>query len=433
MDVQELLSRFAVALGIGLLIGLERGWRTRDVAAGSRTAGVRTFALSGLLGGLVAALAGAAGGAASAAGGILLGFGFAVFSAIFGLFCREENRAANSFSATTAVAGMVTFALGAYALLGDMRAAAAGAVATAALLALRQDIHAWIEQLTWPELRSVLVLLAMTFVALPIVPETPIGPLGGANLREVWLIAIVLAGVSFFGYAAVKYFGARRGILVASAAGGLVSSTAVTTTNARRAAAGEATPRLLAAGAALAGAISFLRVIAIIAFLQPALLALIGPALAAACAVAAGYAVATVYWRERDGASGEAVEFRNPFGFWNVLGFAALLALIIMVGRYLGENVGAVGTVVGAAAMGLANVDAVTVSIGRLVPTPLAAWDASYAILAAVVTNSFSKLAIGAAIGRGRFALELAAVTLGAMVAGGLVLSLTLMLRSPGG
>ena len=107
------------------------------------------------------------------------------------------------------------------------------------------------------------MLLAMTFIVLPVVP-TIHRELGGVNLREIWLIAIVLAGVSFLGYVAVKYVGARRGVLLAAAAGDLVSSTAVTVTNARRAAAGEGAPRLLAAGVSVATAISFVRVIAIV-------------------------------------------------------------------------------------------------------------------------------------------------------------------------
>ena len=107
------------------------------------------------------------------------------------------------------------------------------------LLAIREELHGLVEKITWPELRSGLLLLAMTFIALPVMPGDPIGPFGGVNPREVWIIAIILACVSFIGYAAVNYLGASRGVLLAAAAGGLVSSTAVTVANARRAAAHE--------------------------------------------------------------------------------------------------------------------------------------------------------------------------------------------------
>jgi uncharacterized membrane protein (DUF4010 family) len=268
MDIQDLLARLGVALGIGLLIGVERGWRTREADSGARTAGIRTFAITGLLGGVLGALARQSGDATAA--GLVIGLGFAAYAAAMTVFCRDENRQTGNFSATTAISGMVTFAVGAYASVGDLRIAAAVGVATAGLLAMREDLHGWVERLTWPELRSGLVLLAMTFIVLPIVPDDPVGPFGGVNPRQVWIIAIVLAGVSFVGYAAVKYFGASHGVLLAAAAGGLVSSTAVTATNARRAAAGEGSPRLLAAGVALAAAISFARVIAIVAALNPA-------------------------------------------------------------------------------------------------------------------------------------------------------------------
>jgi hypothetical protein len=293
MDLYELIARLGVALGIGLLIGLERGWHRRRARPGSRAAGIRTFAISALLGGLSAALAQALpkqdlGGTPNLAGGIVLGVAFAAYSIVITLFSREENRAAGSFSATTAIAGMLTFALGAYALLGDIRIAAGVAVAVTALLASREELHGWVEKITWPELRSVVVLLAMTFIALPILPNQPVGPFGGINLREVWIIAIVLASVSFLGYLAVKYFGARRGLLLAAAAGALASSTAVTIANARHAAAGEGSPRLLAAGVAIASAVMFLRVAGIVAALKPELLVLVAPALLAAALTAVG-------------------------------------------------------------------------------------------------------------------------------------------------
>jgi uncharacterized membrane protein (DUF4010 family) len=203
MDLQDLISRLAVALGIGLLVGVERGWQRREARPGSRVAGIRTFALSGLLGGLAAALAQSLGGGSLLAV-LVLGFVFAGHAIVFAVFSRDENRALGAFSATTAIAGMLTFILGAYAVLGDMRVAAGAAVAAVVLLALREELHDWVEKITWPELRSALVLLAMTFIALPILPDDPIGPFGGVNPREVWIIAIVLAGVSFLGYAAVK-------------------------------------------------------------------------------------------------------------------------------------------------------------------------------------------------------------------------------------
>jgi uncharacterized membrane protein (DUF4010 family) len=428
MDLQELLSRFAVALGIGLLIGLERGWRTREMQSGSRTAGIRTFAVSGLLGAVAAALSQAAGTGA----GFVLGASFAAFAAMMIVFCREENRASGNFSATTAIAGILTFSLGAFALIGDMRVAAAAAVATAGILAAREDIHGWVERITWPELRSALVLLAMTFIVLPIVPDDPIGPFGGVNPREIWLIAIVLAAVSFLGYLGVRVLGTRRGLLVASAAGGLASSTAVTVANARHSIAGEGDPALLAGGVALASAISFLRVTVIVAVLHWALLQLVAPPLVAATVVAVALSLLPLRWRTgRNNKAAQRTAFRNPFAFWSVVGFAIFLGIIVVAGRAISERAGATGAILGAAAMGIADVDAITVSIASLGSRVLSDQSAAFAILSAVATNMLAKLAIGVAIGSGSFALYLGIVSLACFAAAGIALWVTLFFLPP--
>jgi uncharacterized membrane protein (DUF4010 family) len=411
MEIDQLLYRLSTALGIGLLIGLERGWRTRDAAPGSRAAGFRTFALCGLLGGLAAALAQATGAAVAA--GLVLGLSFATYAAVFSVFERDAARAAGSYSITTLIAGLLTFLLGAYAVIGDVRVSAAAAVVTAGILASRVQIHSLVARMTWPELRSVLVLLAMSFIVLPILPGSRIGPGGGVNVREVWLVAIALAAVSFLGYGAVKFLGARRGVLLSALAGGLVSSTAVALMSARRAAAHEGAPVLLAAGVAVATAVSFLRIIAIVAAMQPGLLPVIAPVLGASTLVAVLYALHAVYRRPEAGAAGplKLANFKNPFSFWPVVGFAVFLGVVMMVGHAVGDAFGAQGALLGAAGLGLADVDAVTVSLTRLVPDPLDAVSASLAVLAAAGSNTLSKLVIAVSIGRGRFAVELSAMT----------------------
>jgi uncharacterized membrane protein (DUF4010 family) len=429
--MDELLPRVALALGIGLLIGLERAWRTREEQPGQRTAGIRTFAISGLLGGITGAIAQAAGGVVSAGGGIVVAACFAAYSGAITVFCREENRAEGSFSATTAIAGMLTFALGVYALLGDVRIAAAAAVATAGILALRNQIHGLVANITWPELRSGLLLLAMTFIALPVLPADPIGPFGGVSPREVWMIAIIFALVSFLGYAAVRYFGESRGVLLAAAAGGLVSSTAVTVTNARRSVAGEGSPRLLAAGVAIATAVSFVRVFAIVAVLQPRLLLFVALPLAAAASAALASALVLAMRQRRDAKQRAAVELRNPFGFWSVIGLALVLAAVILLGRVLGESFGAAGAIAGAVVAGFSDVDAVTVSMANLTPAILVPQHAAYAILAAVASNSIGKVAIGGAIDRGWFAIVIGIMAACCLAAGGIALGLTLLFAAP--
>jgi uncharacterized membrane protein (DUF4010 family) len=436
VELEELLSRIALAFGIGLLIGLERGWTSRDVKPGSRAAGVRTFAITGLLGGIVGALGRGPDESLGDAGAILVGIAFAAFAAVITVFSRDENKAAGKHSATSAIAALLTFALGAYAVVGNIEVAAGSAVAAAGILALREGLHGWVAQITRQELQSGLVLLAMTFIALPVMPDRPVGPFGGVNPRDVWLIAIVLAAVSFAAYISVKYFGERKGVLISAAMGGLVSSTAVALSSARRAAAGDGAPRALAAATALSTAVSFVRVVVLVAALQPSLLLPLVPALAAGTVVATGYSFFAVRRRtdarKSDEKSGEAsdeksrVTFRNPFGFWSVLAIAATMGVLIVAGRVIVERFGSAGILPGAAAMGLFDVDAMTVSMSRLVPESLTARTAALAILVGVVSNTLTKVAIAAAIGRGRFAFDVAAVAAACIVAGGVAFVATL-------
>lgn len=430
MNLEELSSRIALAFGIGLLIGLERGWRTREARPGTRSAGVRTFTLTGLLGGIVAAMA-QQDARLTVAGGILFAVAFGAYAAVFALYNRDENRATNQFSATTTVAALLTFMLGAYALLGDQRIAAAVAVAVAGMLVIREPLHAWVARISLAEFQSGLMLLAMTFIALPVLPDRAIGPFGGVNPRAVWLIAIMLAAISFAGYVAIKLLGERRGTLIAAAAGGVISSTAVTLANARRVAAGEGSAGLLAAGVALAMAVSFVRVAAIVVVLKPAVVPLIAPALLAGAVAAAAFALASVRAHPARNDVQPAVHFGNPFGFWSVLAMAAAIGALIIVGRLISEQFGSTGAIAGAAAMGLFDVDAMAVSMLKLAPGAIDERALTYAVLTGVACNTITKIGIGALIGRGSFAARIAAVGVGCVMAGWVTALITTAVTRP--
>jgi uncharacterized membrane protein (DUF4010 family) len=404
-EFYELISRLGLALGIGLLFGVERGWRTRRVQPGSRAAGIRTFTLSALLGGCAGMLATALG---PPNGALVLGLTLAVFAAVMAVFCRDENRLKKTFSATTWVAVVLTFALGAYAVLGDIRAAGAIAVAATLILAFRDAIHNWVRALSWVEIRSALVILAMTCIVLPFMPDQPIESFGGINPRLVWITAILLAGVSFAGYAAVKYFGTTRGLVVAGAAGGLVSSTLVTINNARQASVVGSPYRLLVAGVAAANAVMLIRICAIAGALNDRLLALIWPPLAAAAAT--GVIVAYSFARLEAGNPYRLKRYGlpNPLSFISIIGLAAFLSIMIVAGRIVGDRYGGVGALIGATVVGLFDVDAVTVSLSQLAPQGISLQEAAVAVLAAAASDTISKALIGAAVGRGRFALSIA-------------------------
>src|SRR5262249_22893633 len=193
------------------------------------------------------------------------------FTGAFAFFASLEARSEHNFSATGVVAAILTFALGAYAVVGNQLVAVASAVAMAVLLALREPLHGWVKRLSWLELRAVLVLLAMSFLLLPVLPNRTIDPWNAINPREILLLALLLAGVSLVGYIAVKSLGDQAGIAVAAVAGGATSSTATTLSFARLAHEQPRGAGVLAGGILLAGVVMMARVVAIAVALAPAL------------------------------------------------------------------------------------------------------------------------------------------------------------------
>jgi uncharacterized membrane protein (DUF4010 family) len=180
---------------------------------------------------------------------------------------------------------------------------------------------------------------------------------------------------------------------------------------------------------AIATAISFVRVVAIVAALKPDILWYAGPPLGVATLAAAGVA-GLLAFHKRGGKDAQIV-LRNPFQFWPVVGFAVFLGVIVLLGQLANQWFGAARTFVGAAALGLADVDAVTVSLARLVPDALGAREAAFGVLAAVATNTLSKLVIGAGIGGAAFARQVGLLALACYAGAGLALWLTLAMLAP--
>lgn len=399
MDNLDLFERFALAIAIGAVVGVERHWRERDEKAGQRTAGLRTFTLAGMLGGLAAFIE-----QSVASQGLVLTGMFLVFSAAFALFQYRESITTGNLSVTSVVAAMATFALGALAVTGSQALAAAGGVALVAILASRTMSHAFMRTITWNELRSAIVLLAMTFIILPVVPATPVGPFGGISPSQTWMLAILLAGVSFIGYAAVKAFGTTRGSLVAGAIGGLLSSTGVAVTNARESK-GAGEYNSLVAGALAATAVSCSKVAAFCLLLSMPLAARLAPSLFAVAAIM----VAGAFLQARQEKPNQTVTSpRNPFDLLSVLKMAALLVVIAFLARAATTWLGNTGLLVVSLISGLADVDAVTVTVTGMT-NQIGTETAAQALGAAVISNTIAKsvyaLGLGSRAYGGRYAL----------------------------
>lgn len=413
MDDLELFQRLGVALAIGLLIGVERGWAAREEQEGERAAGVRTLALSGLLGGVMGAMA-----LLVPEGAVVLAAGFVAFSATIAFFRYREMVHEKTFGATTVVAAMLAFALGGVAGLGELAAAGGACAAVTALLALKGALHGWLEKITWEELRAGLVLLAMTLVLLPLLPDRGFGPFQALNPSDLWVMTILIAAVSFAGYVAMKWVGGRHGIALSGVAGGLVSSTAVTLSFARLARQNPERIGVLVAGALLASVTMLLRILLVAGSINPALLRWLLLPLGLA---ALGTAAAALWqlWHQPDEGLLEPLHLKNPFELAAVLKFTLFLAAVMVAARGLVVGAGDRGAFALAAVSGIADVDALTLSMSRLSADGFAGETAAKAILIAAGVNTAAKAVMGWVAGGARPGVRLGAgAALG--IAGGL-------------
>lgn len=413
MDTITMFQRFGLAIAIGAIVGMERHWRERDEEAGKRTAGLRTFTLAGMLGGTAGLLERAISGT-EATGGLAVTGIFLVFSLVFAVFQYRESIASENYSVTSVIAAMSTFALGALAVLGSLSLAAAGGVALVSILASREVLHGFMRTLTWNELRSAIVFLAMTFIGLPLVPTRAIGPFGGISPADIWLLVILLAGISFCGYVAVKAFGSSRGELLAGTVGGLISSTGVTVTNSRRATAGE-DPRPLVAGALAANAVSCAKVMVFCVALAAPIAWRIGPALAVATLVMGGFSL-FFFRRGQDTHAGD--DTRNPFELVAVLKMALLLIAVAFMARAATLLFGDAGLIIVSALSGLADVDAIAVTIAGMQNT-IDVDLSSRGLGVAVMANTIAKAAYAAIVGSTAFSRRFI-LTSGVALAAGL-------------
>ncbi|MER9845442.1 MgtC/SapB family protein [Mesorhizobium australicum] len=407
--MDPLIARLGLALAIGLLVGLERGWQERDAPDRSRTAGIRTFGISGLLGGVLAALANALGAVS-----VLVG-GFIAFAAIFAWYKAREAAHDEDFSVTSVIAGLGVFALGALSVAGDYRAAAAGGAALAAILASREVLHGLLKRLTWIELRSALILAVMTAIVLPLLPNRTMDPWGGFNPWEIWFLTVLMASISFAGYVAVRILGNTRGLLVSSLAGAVVSSIAVTLALARDAASAS-NPLPLAGAASLAAMVSLLRVCAVVLIVEPSVFASVGiPAIGAALAFASCGALLLA----RDSGGGESSAIaRNPFELGPLLLFALLFAIVATASAGLAAQFGGRGLQVTSALAGTFDVDVSVLSALRLVKQSVPVETIGQAVLGALAANAIGRLLLAISTGPFRFWLPLAGATLAAATAG---------------
>lgn len=411
----EALRLLGIALALGLLIGVERGWSSREEAEGNRLAGLRTFGLVGLLGGLWGLLA-------HETGPILLGFGFVALAAVVLLAHLQTVRRDQDLGVTTAVAALVTFSLGGLTTLGMAVPAAASAVIVTILLGLKPVLHDWLRRLSQDELAAVLKLALISVVILPILPNRGFGPWNALNPYAIWWMVVLIAGISFVGYFAVRIAGPRRGLPLTGLLGGLASSTATTLSFSRMGRHRPGLHTLLAAGITLSAATMFPRMLLEVAVVRPALLPVLTPTLAVMTVLA--YGGAWLVWQRsrRDGDTGDGVALKNPFELGPALQFGALLAGVLLLAEGARAWLGDAGIYLLAAASGLSDVDAITLSLARMSGQGLEAEVAARGIILAGVVNTAVKAALVAVVAGWRLGGRVAALFAAPAAGGALIL-----------
>ena len=379
----------AAALAVGLLIGIERGWKLRGEKPGTRVAGVRTFTLIGLSGGIAGLIGvhgfGLAAGAIAAASAALIVLGY-------------SRSVMKQRDATSAVAALATLAVGFLAGSGSAGLAVAAGAVTVSLLALREEIHGLLGKLAEDDVKALARYSVIALAVLPFLPDHNFGPYDAWNAAKLWWIVILVTGFSFAGYVANRIFGERNGTIATALIGGAYSSTAVTQSLAQRLGS-DRTGGAEAAGIALATAVMYLRVILLVAVLATRLTIpfaiIVAPALIVAWAAG--------WWLYRGAPSCDApAPPGNPIAMLPALAFVVFLAIAAVAARWAQARFGEQGIALLLLFMGSLDVDTAIVTAGNLPPDAIATQLAALALGGTILVNMMVKLGITLAYARGR-------------------------------
>lgn len=377
------VTSLGAALLAGLLVGIERGWTLRRAEAGMRVAGIRTFSLLGLIGGLSGLL--------SAIGYTIVGAAMvATALVVLALGYWRSTGGGGRPDATTAIAATATLGIGFVAGIGQPAVAIAGAAVVTLILALRTEMHRWVGLLDEADVKALARYAVIALAVYPFLPEGRFGPFEAWEPQSLWLVVIIVTGFSFAGYAANRLFGARRGTLATAVIGGAYSSTAVTVSLAQRLGDGEG-DRAEVAGIALASAVMYLRVIILVAVLATSLLVPFTIAVAPALIVG-GLASYLLYRRAPAGGSSEPPG--NPIALVPAFGFVAFVAAAAVAARWAEGRFGEEGIAVLLLLMGSMDVDAAIVTAGGLEPGTIAPDLAALAIGGTILANMTVKLGV---------------------------------------
>ena len=416
MDINEFVSgehliwNLLIALLLGAIVGTQRGWVMRNSVEGSRVAGIRTFSLVGLLGGLVGILA-------NIYTPLLIGFALIALVILTCIAFVIQQKKSGDVSITGVVSIMVVFVLGNLAVSGEAVLAAAAAVITAVVLDNKRELHQALQKLQEYELDAALRLLLISIVMLPLLPNQSYGPWNALNPYEIWWMVGLIASISFVGYFAIKIGGAKRGILFTSVFAGLSSSTALTLQFSHLSREQASISPLLASGILLSCGTMFPRLLIVLSVINPQLVKLLWPIVMAM--MVALYIPAWWIWRRSEVEQIEQSNKQtNPLALQSALFFGLVLALIMLLAHALSDWFGNAGVLILSALSGITDVDAISLTLGRQSTQTLSVTTAALGILIAASVNTIVKMGMVIAIGDKKLWRRIAPVMTGCVVVG---------------
>jgi uncharacterized membrane protein (DUF4010 family) len=348
-----LAKQLAVSLALGLLVGFQREWTAPHVA------GIRTFACITVFGTVLGTLRDTAGGWLPAAG--LL----AVAGMLIAGGMRVDLTGDPDPGITTQVAALLMYAVGVVIALDRLAPAILVGGGTAVLLHWKRPIHGFVDRIGEKDIRAIIRLVLIGAVILPVLPRTGYGPYGVLNPFEIWLMVVLIVGISLGGYIGYKFLGARAGSLLGGVLGGVISSTATTVSYARRARRTPGTSGPAALVVAIASTVVFVRVLFEIAVTAPDVLPRVaGPLVLLLGLMAAASAALYVSGHEKLEPP-DLDEDPSELGAAVVFGalYAAVLFAVAMAREHLGDR----GLYVIAALSGLTDMDAITLSTTQMI------------------------------------------------------------------
>lgn len=387
-DLRSAMLRVLVAALLGGLIGVERE-RSHGEQKEEGFAGARTFPLFAILGATLTLVSGTVGAAVIA--------GFLGLAALIVASYVVTSRPGHP-GATTETAAFATFWIGVMAGAGALVLAGAIGIGTVVLLASKERLESFSEALTREELSATLTLAVLAAVILPVLPDTQLGPWGVWNPRNLWLVVVLVCGLSFVAFIGMRLWGATRGLYLSGIMGGLTSSTAATVSFATRSREAGGHDIELAVAAGLASTVMVFRVAVLAGIANREVVRMLIPVLLI-MTVAGAVAIGILARQRKPG--GKGPDLTNPFQLKTAIQFALVYALVLLVVEAAKREFGSWGLIAAAALAGLADVDAITLALAGSATLP--AEQAAGGIALAALSNTLAKATYATWLGRGRF------------------------------